>query len=350
MRRYILCALLGFTIVLAAPRINAQVFDPGLSFDELIKGGGEDMSTYMGYYVEPFVNAFGTGIANGWYNTAAPHETLGFDLTVYGSFVSVPDEELFFTFLESDYNNLSLFSGGSADLPTMLGGETTVELVSTYTDSQSGQTVTSAPFAAPNGFGEDLPTNYVPVPMLQLGIGIPKNTELIVRYAPVVSNNDLDLTFFGIGLKHDIKQWIPGIRTLPFDLSVLVGYTNLDMKVFLNSSDVIQGSDNREGIFDVTALTFQALVSKKVSVLTVYGGIGYNSVKSNFAMKGDYTIPTDVPGVGFGVSDPVNLDYTLNGIRATVGLRVKLAVFTLHTDYTIQEYNTITCGLGISVR
>lgn len=350
MRKYILCVLLGVSTLFIAPRVNAQIIDAGLSFDELIKGGGEDMSTYMGYYVEPFVNAFGTGMANGWYNTAAPHETLGFDLTVYGSLVSVPDEQLFFTFLESDYNSLRLFGGGTADLPTMLGGETTEQLETSYTDDQTGLTATSAPFAAPNGFGEDLPTSSVPVPMIQLGIGVPKNTELIVRYAPVISNDDLDLSFFGIGLKHDVKQWIPGIRTLPIDLSVLVGYTNLDMKVLLNNSDVIQGSDNREGVFDVTALTFQALVSKKVSVLTVYGGLGYNSVKSNFAMKGEYTIPTDVAGVTFGVTDPVNLDYTLSGVRATAGLRVKLAVFTLHADYTIQEYNTLTFGLGISVR
>jgi len=121
-------------------------------------------------------------------------------------------------------------------------------------------------------------------------------------------------------------------------------------RFFLNNSDVIQGSDDRAGVFDVDALTFQALVSKKFSVLTLYGGVGYNSVKSNFAMNGDYELPTDVPGVNIQVSDPVNLDYTLNGARATAGFRLKFAVFTLHLDYTIQKFNTITFGLGISVR
>ncbi|MFZ6000938.1 MAG: DUF6588 family protein [Bacteroidota bacterium] len=37
-------------------------------------------------------------------------------------------------------------------------------------------------------------------------------------------------------------------------------------------------------------------------------------------------------------------------MRASAGLRLKLAVFTFHGDYTLQKYSTITAGFGISVR
>ena len=314
MRRIIFCVLIGFTTIFSVHNAKGQIIDLGLSFDEVLQGGSDDMSTYMEFYTKPFFDGFGTGINNGWYNTAAPHNTLGFDLTVYTSLVSVPEEELFFTFLDSDYNNLALSGGGSADLPTLLGGTTSEELVSTY--SQGPLTVSSAPFPAPEGFGEDLPTNKVFVPMAQLAIGLPKGFELIGRYAPAVSTETLDLSFFGIGLKHDIKQWIPGIRLVPIDLSVLIGYTSLDMEVFMDNS-TIQGPGERSAIFDVTAITFQALVSKKVSILTAYGGLGFNSVKSDFSMTGEYEL---VPGIS--LTDPVSLSFSLNGMRATAGVRI----------------------------
>ena len=62
MKRILVYILIGFLALSYSPISRAQILDPTLSFDELIKGGGEDMSTYMGYYVEPFINGFGTGI------------------------------------------------------------------------------------------------------------------------------------------------------------------------------------------------------------------------------------------------------------------------------------------------
>jgi hypothetical protein len=34
----------------------------------------------------------------------------------------------------------------------------------------------------------------------------------------------------------------------------------------------------------------------------------------------------------------------------TAGFRLKLAILTLHTDYTLQKYSCLTVGLGFAVR
>ena len=326
------------------------------NFDEIIIAGGADMSTYMNHYIRPFMNSFGTGVANGWYNTAATHEPLGFDLTFYVSLVSVPDQDLTFNFLQSEYNNLRLATGGpDAVLPTLIGGTTGgLQFVSSVTDPVTGTEVTSPPFDVPGGVGEDIPTKNIPVPMLQLAVGVVKNTELIVRYAPTVTiGDDFELKFFGIGLKHDFKQWIPGIKTIPIDLSILIGYTNLNTDFFFSNTgtSVVQVSPGSKASFDARIWTVQALVSKKISVLTVYGGIGYNSINSEYDMTGEYGFQDvlDPPKTVF-VEDPVSLEFPLNGFRATAGLRLKFAIFTLHADYTLQEYNTLTVGFGFSVR
>jgi hypothetical protein len=50
-------------------------------------------------------------------------------------------------------------------------------------------------------------------------------------------------------------------------------------------------------------------------------------------------------------SDFPNMDIeNFSGLRANVGFRIKLAVVTIHADYTRAQYNVLTTGLGISFR
>jgi len=346
--------ILMFTGALFFYSFDSLAQDNGLldGIETIIKGGAEDMSTYMDHYTEPFLNAFAYGLANGWYNTAATHKTLGFDLTIMGSLVTVPEEDFFFEFIDSEYQNLTLTSGGP-DLPTLIGPGTgaTLEVVGEYTDETTGITVPfNEPLDALNGIQDDLfgsNKNKIPVPMVQLGIGIVKNTELIVRYAPKVSLADFELTFLGFGIKHDIKQWIPGLKRLPIDLSMMFGYTDLDTSYDLSNSDF---TDDGLAEFNVNSWTLQAIVSKKISVLTVYGAVGYNSGATTFIMTGDYIFPSTDPNYELLVTDPVNIDGKATSANVTVGARLKFAVFTLHADYTLKTYNVFTFGFGINVR
>lgn len=146
---------------------------------------------------------------------------------------------------------------------------------------------------------------------------------------------------------HDVKQYIPGIKNLPFDLSGFVGYTSMKL---ISDLDVTAGN-NQQAEFKSSATTIQALISKKISVLTVYGGLGYNIAKTKIAKLGDYEFEDEF-GYPVTIADPITLSSNASGMRATAGLRLKLAVITLHGDYTVQKdnFNTITVGFGINVR
>jgi hypothetical protein len=39
-----------------------------------------------------------------------------------------------------------------------------------------------------------------------------------------------------------------------------------------------------------------------------------------------------------------------SGLRANIGLRIKLAVITIHADFTKAQYNVFSTGLGVSFR
>ncbi len=110
--------------------------------------------------------------------------------------------------------------------------------------------------------------------------------------------------------------------------------------------------DNQESIFDINNWTVQGLISKKVSVLTIYGGLGYSSVTSSLKMNGTYEITDDAQPEMSGIvfEDPVNICYKEGVARATAGFRIKLGFFTLHSDYTYQKYHTLTAGFGFSFK
>ena len=342
-------------------------------FTDILKAPEAEAEAYLNEYIKPAMFSFANGMAGGWYNTAKAHKPLGFDLTFTLNVANIPNDERMFNFgnvrygNNQSFNNLRLLSGNTdTDMPTLVGGDTdeTLILAGDYQAPDGNTyTYTAEQFPAPEGFDpESLPIAGAPVPMIQLGVGIIKNTDIKIRYGKYEATVDpssalgaelkYGLDLFGIGVMHDFKQWIPGIKHLPLDMAIFVGYSRFKTKI---DFDVDDSGFDASGTSEMTAsnTTIQALVSKKLSILTLYGGIGYNAVSSGFKVKGELTNYNlrDSSGNPYTVSDPVDLTYDGGStMRGTVGLRIKLAIITLHTDYTFQKYNTLTVGLGLSVR
>ena len=54
-----------------------------------------------------------------------------------------------------------------------------------------------------------------PVPIVQAGIGLIKDTEISVRYLPKINVGKVDqINLYGLAIKHDLLQWIPGGKIL----------------------------------------------------------------------------------------------------------------------------------------
>jgi hypothetical protein len=322
--------------------------------ENLIKGSGQDANYLVKGYISPALNTIGAGFAQGWYNTAKPHKLIGFDLTVTASAIYFPSSDL--TYRVQNNNapanttpnglvNLQVTPSNTQfiNAPTVFGSgaladRPTYQLLANGIPVP-GQTV---PGASGLDFSKEV-GSFIPVAMVQLGIGLPKGTDLKFRFYPSTKIGDNgSASMLGFGLMHDIKQHIPGIKRLPFDLSIFAGYTNAKLDVGLSTS-----APDQKAIFETTATTVQALISKKLSVLTFYGGLGYNFTSASLAMKGSYNLGlTGVPPL----VDPVNFSVSQSGPRLTAGMRLKLAIFSFHGDYTFQKYNALTVGFGLSIR
>lgn len=335
MKKIILILFAGCFLAATPNMAKAQ----GLDLDTFLEAGLADANTLLESYLQPAFEGFGFGMNSGWYNTAKPHKFLGFDISASLSLARVPDASQFFT-LPAGLTNVSLTNpSDTRRLPTIfgpnLGADDLPEL--RFTDDNGEELIR---ISAPTGLGveADLPFNAVPVPMAQIGIGLFKGTEVKLRYIPEQTFDDGSVQMFGIGVMHDIKQYLPAEKLLPFDLSIFLGYTSLKSSIDIDA-DLGQTAE-----FEADAIVVQGVISKKILFFTAFAGLGYSNYDVNFSMLGNFTTENST------FVDPIQLQYKNNGIRSNIGVRLKLLFLTITGEYALQEYNTLTAGVGISIR
>jgi hypothetical protein len=324
--------------ILGLPALLAQQ-----DLNDIFKGNVNDAKYLTAGYAEPLMKALGYGANQSWYTTAKTHETLGFDLGFSFSPVYILGSAKYYVVDNNQLSAVELYQydgqpvapTASTSIPTFAGPYKTNEY-----RYQSDPSIT---FSGPRG--QDV--EVVPLPMLNAGIGLPKGFELKVHLYPKsrIGNADGKFGLIGFGLMHDVQQYLPGAKELPFDLSVFGGYTHSVLDVPFDDSNLSQ-----RGKFTVSATTFQALISKKISLLTVYGGLGYNMATTQLDVEGGYDFNSDGDTNDPNEVNPFSLKYNSTGPRATAGLRLKVAVIALHVDYTFQKYNALTAGIGINLR
>lgn len=327
-------------LIMAAPLTAAAQGD----VSDLFKGSVADAKYLSEGYISPMLKAVGYGLNQGWYTTAKPHKIVGFDLTLSVNPVFIPSSDKIFNvdnskltsvYLANDMDGKQPGSTGKGNIPTLFGPD---NKQTTY----ASKTATPGSFNGPEGTG----LGFFPTPTLNLGIGLPKGFDLKVRFVPTIdlgkalgTDNGGKFGLWGVGVMHDFKQWIPGIKQLPFDLSVFAGYTKMTLNVGIS-----EGGPNGKAEFSSAASTVQVLISKKLSVLTPYAAVGINMATTKLGVTGTYDFD------GTQVKDPFSLSVASNGPRVTGGLRLKFGPIAFHGDYTLAKYKSASVGFGIAVR
>lgn len=296
----------------------------------LLSGSLKDANTISKAYLEPFGKGFGTSLNSGWYNTAKPHKLLGFDLTFNLATAMPPSSNKTFDVSKLNLEHWALKAGAS-------------NLSSTVTGSGNGTTLTysGADLVLPKGAN----LKFIPTPMIQAGIGLPFNTEIDFRILPKIKIPDTgEFSLWGFGIKNEFKEFIPGFKALPFNVSAFFGYTKFQSSFDAKAPQ--SGNTKQTLNFDASGYTTKLLISKSIPVLTVYAGVGYTKSTTDVMLKGKY----NVPGVGLDIANPIKLDFTNSGMSANIGLRIKLAIIAFHFDYTVGKYKLYNAGVGINFR
>lgn len=346
---------------------------PSITFSQIdgdfMKGGLNDGMKLMEKFISPWAKAFGAGFSGGWYNTAKPHKFGGFDLTLTINAGMVPEGETSFDLKDLNFQHLTLVNpSGSSISPTIAGVSNSGPLLNYMVNVPGYSPVELARFTAPAGTG----LKFVPVPMAQVGLGLPLGTEVTGRFIPKITIRDGNISMWGIGIKHSIIQYVPGNELLPFDISLFGGYTKMSGNIPIDvqpdsyaNFTTYTFADFADQMVSASVMGWNASVIASVAppvikVITLYGGLGYASSRTTIDLLGKYPMPVADPAIS--TTGPVYKDSGVitevegidiedfSGIRANIGVRLKFAVITIHADYTKSQYNVFTGGLGISFR
>lgn len=344
-----LCVLLAlfFSLLLHAqiPTLPQQHEQDIVKF---LQAGSSDASKLIGGYIGPAIEGLSYGLNTGWYTTAKAHKPLGVDIGFSISPVFIPKSKDYFDPTALSLQTVKAFSNDDHPLlgaPSFFGPK---DKTTYYTDLDGDGNLES--FAGPEGLNvrKDLKVAPVVMPVAQIGIGLIKGTDLKVRYMPTVELGGTKVSLIGFGLLHDVKQHIPGIKILPFDLSILAAYSKFKGTTDLSGYFDPGPGDTRaqEGVYDFSAFLLEGLISKKIAIVTLYGGLGYNGIKTTAKINGSYTIN----GFPAALVDPYSQVIKNKSARFDAGVRLNLLAFYLMGQFTAQEYSSVTFGMGLTFR
>ena len=292
-----------------------------------------DAKNFLEAYFSPFAESIGAGLNKGWYNTAKPHKLAGFDVSLSLNLITISDEVASF-----DVNSIENFSSTSSSTPSILGSGKGAT-INYQNENLSGQ------FVMPD---QNIEIKAVPIPTLNVGLGLIKGTEINIRYIPTYEYNigfvgKGSVELYGAGIKHNILQWLPLDKFLPFDLSIQSAFSKFNTSFEVESQSVRQGVD-----LDIRASTVNLIFSKKFAMITAYGSVGQNFVSSTLNANTNFSL---------GSTSTLNFDFPLeinmpktSEMQASAGVRLQFAIFTLFANQTFSSYPSTSAGIGISFR
>jgi len=318
-------------------------------------------------YGQPLFKGIGVGMNSNWTNTAKPLKLLHFELKIAASAAFTPASDKSFNVTQIGLsNNVRLDPSSQSPIAPTIGGErgTNGPQLGIYDDNNRKL----GDFTMPSG---KLPV--IPAPQLQLTVGLIHNTDLTIRAIPTVkvSNDVGSVSMIGFGLKHSISQYIfgPAARVMPFDLSVMLGWSRLNLNYNLN----VQPAQNSDGVGTAqhdpndpnhntdfstqhtdahfTSFMGEAIISKKLLFFTPFLAVGYNTASTNFNIVGNYPITTGTNLTGTQdfytvFSNPVSLHETsISGMRADIGFQMNLGI-RIFASATLAQYKSVNGGIG----
>ncbi|MBC7381542.1 MAG: hypothetical protein H7296_00935 [Bacteroidia bacterium] len=350
-------------------KVNAQA-----DAAEFLKAGKEDGNKLINAYMGPLLDGFAATLNNGWYNTARHHGLMGFDLTLTLSVTTINANQKTFDGSGLNLNNdpnktriVLVDSNGSTQAQTIYGSNISTTRVNVH-ESFGGKDTIIASFLMPPGLA--IPVG-LGLPNLQAAVGVGLGTEVMIRITPGIKSGGFRATMFGLGVKHNISYWIWEREKKPIDISGVFGFSSLKSTYdlgddYLKPQDGVPGAsaaaayqNSQKFVFEGSGYMIGAVISKKLSILTLYLGANYNHAKVKMSMEGIYPVTfmetrLDDPKVGKPVivnfQDPIVIESNLSYLRATGGLRLKLGPITLSAEYNLGRVNTIGGGIGINVQ
>ena len=306
----------------------------------------DDSKKIFNRYMNPLMKGAIYSSNSGWYNTAKVHSKLGVDLSFRLNTTFVPSSDQIFSI--SDLENIT---SNAKNLPTIIGENKQENLLITIpADGLLPELKTTV--KAPKGIKSKLPLGGVPAPVLQLGIGIPFDTEIIIRYSPEYHRKGIDMSLKGLGIKHNLLQYFEPIDKFPLNISAFASFSKMEIDYDIQSFSSIKGS-GQIAEFSLNNYNLLLLASLDILVVNFYFGFGITGGNSSFKMIGrydlEYQTQSNVP-VNKTIIDPIDMNFDTSNFQTTIGAKYKFLIFSAYIDFSFQQYKTLSVGISTNFR
>lgn len=262
--------LLKPTLILLFLFISNISFAQG-DVDELI----DDMLLIADNFAAPGAEGATLQSSAGWFTSASTLEKWQIEVSVHGNALFVPSSKQNKLINNNQFNNLEVEGASNALLPTVYGGET--ETI--YKGSIFGQ---SFEFDAIDGLDKKVVLHAFP----QVTVGLPFKTEIAVRYLPEIFINDVGISTYGVGLKHNFSQYLyKRLKDDDFQFALVANYSNFQADYKFVPIDIKIANLNRINV-DADMFNLQLIGSKSYDNFEVMGGVGYTNSQFDYSFGG----------------------------------------------------------------
>jgi hypothetical protein len=211
----------------------------------------------------------------GWFSSASTLNKWQVEVSVHGNTLFVPGSKLNKSVNNGQFKILEISGATNALLPTVYGGATDV----VFEGSIFGQDIS---FDALDGLDKKVVLHGFP----QVTLGLPYRTEIAVRYMPEVYINDVGISTYGVGLKHNFSQYFQR-RFDPdnFQFALMGNYSNFKANYKFLPIDIQIANLNRIDV-DANMWNLQVIGSKLYDNFEVMAGLGYTNSNFDYAFGG----------------------------------------------------------------
>lgn len=340
MKNHIPIAALSFLCVLFATcRVQAQQE----RIEQVLSLGLNDAQKIMEAYNAPLGRTIGFAMSDGWHETAQPLKRWEMNFRFVQSSIVYPAYEQTYNLIDLNLENGIVIAGDST-APTAIGERGDLSILRNRLND-------SLVFL-PQGLGLIYKQYaFFPTAYPQFSIGLFRNTELSVRFLPNVASlmspfvsdlpDNISMSYWGVSLMHDLKQWIPSIALAPFSLSVWGSYSQAKFSYPLELRS-LGAQDPRDQVlrYGVEAYSVGAVASKKVAFLTLFGGVQYDKSIANNRLEGTYKVGEQV------ITNPIDQIYEGQRIAGNVGAKLRFKKMFLMASAVFSQYTTLSISIG----